>query len=387
MARAGTPDAHPTSPQSPQQLEREVPGAKPRAARRKTPKPGEIKMAAAARRQEIIGRVYENPRTGFGNQEQTLRRARAEDPTITREEVRQFLNNLIVRQDRPERGYNSFVPPAPMFQLQVDLADMSAFAQGPYKYMLVAIDAFSKKLTAAPMANKEASTAARAWDKVVEDLGIPLNVYSDDGSEFKKEFKQKLDYFDIDKIVSRGHATMAERAIRTLKESLVRRLTAGVGRRNQWHLLLPDILAQYNEKPHATTGLAPDSVYENPALADRALARMKRNAKRGAGARPQISVGDLVRVRVKPIEGRGSYRVTEVAWSERAYMVARIDYSEGGPYFLLEGWAGGKLVRRDLRKADAEEQRRNFPMQSRELRGRQAAQARRTPVPGPLAPP
>ena len=221
------------------------------------------------------------------------------------------------------------------------------------------------------MANKEASTAARAWDKVVEDLGIPLNVYGDDGSEFKKEFKQKLDYFDIDKIVSRGHATMAERAIRTLKESLVRRLTA----------------AQYNEKPHATTGLAPDSVYENPALADRALARMKRNAKRGAGARPQISVGDLVRVRVKPIEGRGSYRVTEVAWSERAYMVARIDYSEGGPYFLLEGWAGGKLVRRDLRKADAEEQRRNFPMQSRELRGRQAAQARRTPVPGPLAPP
>ena len=253
--------------------------------------------------------------------------------------------------------------------------------------MLVAIDAFSKKLTAAPMANKEASTAARAWDKVVEDLGIPLNVYSDDGSEFKKEFKQKLDYFDIDKIVSRGHATMAERAIRTLKESLVRRLTAGVGRRNQWHLLLPDILAQYNEKPHTTTGLAPDSVYENPALADRALARMKRNAKRGAGARPLISVGDLVRVRVKPIEGRGSYRVTEVAWSERAYMVARIDYSEGGPYFLLEGWAGGKLVRRDLRKADAEEQRRNFPMQSRELRGRRAAQARRTPVPGPLAPP
>ena len=88
-------------------------------------------MAAAARRQEIIGRVYENPRTGFGNQGQTLRRARAEDPTITREEVRQFLNNLIVRQDRPERGYNSFVPPALMFQLQVDLADMSAFAQGP----------------------------------------------------------------------------------------------------------------------------------------------------------------------------------------------------------------------------------------------------------------
>ena len=93
---------------------------------------------------------------------------------------------------------------------------------------MVAVDAFSKKLTAIPMANKNASTAANAWDKVVKDLGIPLNVYSDD-AEFKKEFKDKLDYFDVDKVVTRGHATMAERAIRTLKEALVRRPTAGVG--------------------------------------------------------------------------------------------------------------------------------------------------------------
>ena len=88
-----------------------------------------------------------------------------------------------------------------------------AFAQGPYKYMLVAIDTFSKKLTAIPMANKDAASASRAWDQVVKDLGIPLTVYSDDGSEFKREFKQKLDYFDIDKVV------VAERAIRTFKEA------------------------------------------------------------------------------------------------------------------------------------------------------------------------
>ena len=267
----------------------------------------------AEARREIIRQVYEDPRTGFGNLEETFRQARARNPHITRGEVRQYLNSLIVRQDRPERGYNSFVPPEPMFQLQVDLADMTAFSQGPYKYLMVAVDAFSKKLTAIPMANKNASTAANAWDKVVKDLGIPLNVYSDDGSEFKKEFKDKLDYFDVDKVVTRGHATMAERAIRTLKEALVRRLTAGVGRRNQWHLLLPDVLTQYNARPHAATGLAPNAVYDDPEQAELALTRLKRTAKRGAGARPQINVGDLVRVKAKPIEGRGSYRVTEVA--------------------------------------------------------------------------
>ena len=345
------------------------------------------KMADVERRREIIRQVYTNPRTGFGNLDQTLRQARARDQTISRGDVRLFLNNLIVRQDRPERGHNGFVPPEPMFQLQVDLADMTAFAQGPYKYMLVAIDTFSKKLTAIPMANKDAATASRAWDQVVKDLGIPLTVYSDDGSEFKREFKQKLDYFDIDKVVSRGHATVVERAIRTLKEALIRRLTEGVGKRNQWHLLLPDILAQYNENPHSTTGYAPDKVYDDPETADKALTRMKRNVKMNAGPRPQIAVGDLVRVRVKPIESRGAYRVTEVAWSERVYRIARIENTNGGPYFFLEGWTGDKLVRRDLRKVDSEDQRRRFPMQSREQRGRQAAQNRRLPAPGPIAPP
>ena len=144
--------------------------------------------------------------------------------------------------------------------------------------MSVAIHAFSNKLTAVLMANKEASTAAGAWDKVVKDLGRPLNVYSDYGTEFKKESKQKLDYFDVDKIVSKGHATMAERAIRTLQEALVRRLTAGVGRRNQWHPLLPD-LPQYNERPRSTTGLALNVVYDDPEMADRALERMKAKSR------------------------------------------------------------------------------------------------------------
>ena len=79
-------------------------------------------MAEADRRREIIRQVYTNPRTGFADQ--TLRL----ELDNHRGEVRQFLNELIVRQDRPERGYNGFVPPEPMFQLQVDLADMTAFA-------------------------------------------------------------------------------------------------------------------------------------------------------------------------------------------------------------------------------------------------------------------
>ena len=154
-------------------------------------------------------------------------------------------------------------------------------------------------------------------------------------------------------------------------------VSEAVGRRNQWHLLLPDIPAQYNESL-TQPGFVPNKVYDDPETADRALARIKRNIKMNAGGVPQIAVGDLVRVRVKPIESRGFYRVTEVAWSERVYTVARIENTDGRPYFFLEGWTGDKLVRRD--------QRRSFPMQCKEQRGRQAAHNRRMPAPGPIAP-
>ena len=49
------------------------------------------------------------------------------DSSISREEVKAFLDGLRVNQNCSQRGYNSFVPLEPMNQLQVDLADMKAF--------------------------------------------------------------------------------------------------------------------------------------------------------------------------------------------------------------------------------------------------------------------
>ena len=46
---------------------------------------------------------------------------------------------------------------------------------------------------------------------------MPANVYSDDGSEFKSEFKELMDFWNVEKQVTRGHAYFAERTIRTIK--------------------------------------------------------------------------------------------------------------------------------------------------------------------------
>ena len=336
----------------------------------------------AARRQNSIKEVYEDPRNGFGSIADTLRQARSRDPTISRGDVMMFMEGLKVREDRPQRGYNSYVPVEPMHQLQVDLADMSVFSNAPYRYMLVAVDTFTRKAAATPLAQKSAKAAAEGFNNIVKSLGIPSYVYSDDGSEFKAEFKQKLDYYDADKLVSRGHAFHAERAIRTLKEALVRRLAAGLVPRNRWYQLLPNVLAQYNARPHTSTGVAPNEAYRDPAKAEHARQVMIAKAKNNAPAKPMLQIGDRVRVRVKPREARGSYRVTEVAWSEQSYPITQIEYTDMGPLFTLGGWSGGKLVARDIRKAVAEGR---AGLDSREARNARAAREPRL-APGPVAP-
>ena len=228
------------------------------------------------------------------------------------------------------------------------------------------------------MKDNTAQTAAATWNKVITDLvGVPALVYSDDGSEIKRQFKERLDHLEVDEMV-------AERAIKTLKGALLRRLSVGVGRRNQWHLLLPDVMAQYNEKPHATIGVTPNQAYSNPNKARTALTNMRGKAKHNVPAKPKISEGDYVRVRVKPIESRGSYRVTETAWSERVYSVTGVEHTANGVMFTVPGWQGGPLLPRDVRKVEGKRDRR-FPVRSREMRHARAAAERPFPV-GPVAP-
>ena len=167
---------------------------------------------------------------------------------------------------------------------------------------------------------------------------MPANVYSDDGAEFKREFKELMDFWDIEKQVTRGHAYFAERTIRTIKEAMLRRIAAGAGRRGQWHLMLADILSQINGRKHATTQVAPNLAYSDPEMAEIALRNIERRAKHKV-TRPEIKVGDMVRIRVKPIESRGSYRVNKIAWSEKVYRVVgclRRERGDGG-----EVWLGG----------------------------------------------
>ena len=153
-------------------------------------------------------------------------------------------------------------------------------------------------MAAEPLKDRLASTTAAGMKKVFQALRVPANVYSDDGSKFKREFKELMDFWNIEKQVTRGHAYFAERIIRTIKEAMLRRIAAGAGRRGQWHLMLADVLSQINVRKEAcyhAGGAKPRR--SNPEMAEIALRNIGRRAKHKA-TRPEIKVGDTVWIRV-----------------------------------------------------------------------------------------
>ena len=70
-----------------------------------------------------------------------------------------------------------------------------------------------------PLKTQTSETTANALKQIFEeDIGLPLQVYNDEGGEFVKKISEKLEYYDVEQKISRTPPAFVERAIRTVKE-------------------------------------------------------------------------------------------------------------------------------------------------------------------------
>ena len=179
------------------------------------------------------------------------------------------------------------------YQIQIDLADFSRFKPpSVFRYALVAIDVFSKKIAAVPLRRKEASYTAKALDHVIAELGIPTTIATDQGTEFQQQSAAKLRYYDIKHIVLRTYAVFVERAIGTLKNRILLRQRAFP---KPWPVFLDEVVKQTNSIPNRTTGVAPDEAEEKE---EKVLDALLKHAKHRKTYEP-LTVGDTVRVALK----------------------------------------------------------------------------------------
>ncbi len=132
-----------------------------------------------------------------------------------------------------------------------------------YSYILIVIDAFSKKAWAKPLKSKSGSEVAKAVEEIIQENNnvTPKNLQTDNGKEYYNKWCQKL--FKNHKInhystYTSIKAAIAERFIRTIKEKLWKHFSY-IGS-HRWLKILPTLINEYNHTVHRTIGCRPVDV-------------------------------------------------------------------------------------------------------------------------------
>ena len=210
---------------------------------------------------------------------------------INIEQVRQwFLENKHTLKKK--KAFNSYVAPEPLHEIQIDMLHykykqpdrdlvagkkkrarpgfrvdrpgMRTAAEDRPPYAVMAIDSFTKKMHVEPMTLNAGKDWREALDNVVAAIGKPKVMYSDPdsalgGNEMKGWFTRK----NIRNVISKQHASIAERGIRYLKNRLDDKLApdrySDEGPESFWKKHYKPIVDHYNQKnKQDTTNMTPD---------------------------------------------------------------------------------------------------------------------------------
>ena len=149
----------------------------------------------------------------------------------------------------------------------VDLADMESLSRKNkgIKYLLCAIDLYSKYAFVIPLKDKKGISIVNAFNKIIKQSNRkPNKIWVDQGGEFYNNvFEKWLSDNDINmySMYNEGKSVVAERFIRTLKNKLYKHMTA-TGK-NVYHDVLDDEVYKYNNTKYSTIKMKPIDVGDN----------------------------------------------------------------------------------------------------------------------------
>ena len=133
------------------------------------------------------------------------------------------------------------------------------------KYLLCAIDLFSKYAFVIPLKDKKGNSIVNAFNKIVKQSNRkPNKIWVEQGGEFYNNvFKNRLpdNYIIMYSTCNEGKSVVAERFIRTLKNKLYKHMTSAD--KNVYYDVLVDVVDKYNNAKHSTITMKPIDVKNN----------------------------------------------------------------------------------------------------------------------------
>ena len=230
-------------------------------------------------------------------------------------------------------------------QWECDLVDMRFFANRNqhYKYILTAIDVFSKFAYAVPLKRKSAKTIMNALKKCFQN-NVPEKLRSDKGGEFSNQVISRfLRKNNIHQFFAEGSVKCAviERFNRTLKNRMYKYFTANNTRK--YVDVLPELIDGYNNSFHRSIKMNPNDV--NKQNEKIVFTNLYKNHLQPRKANT-FNIGDRVRILSGPGLFRFSKRSFVKNWSEQIFEISNIIDRPQAFMYILKSRNGQTLSRR-----------------------------------------
>lgn len=231
---------------------------------------------------------------------------------------------------------------------QLDLISMIDLAKDNdgYKYILTAIDTFSKKAYTEPVKAKSANEIVKAFEKILKRNYRQIEIVRHDrGKEFlnwpfqnflkKHKIKQQYCFTSLP-----TKCAIIESFNRTLRFYIQRFFSVQEMIRNnhskRYIDVLQSLMETYNSTIHSTTKYRPNDVNETNAtrvyhnMYRKKKLETKRIINNASGQKPKIIVGNFVRA----IKKRNIFDKMKPNWTEEIFRVRRVVFKR--PYHMYE---------------------------------------------------
>ena len=250
---------------------------------------------------------------GYPSADKLWQEAQRRNLKVTRKQVFQLVQGSAARQVLKKRPkYQGKIAAVEINdRWAADLIDYNARPSAdpkggdPYQYILIVQDIFSRVIFVHALKSKSQEVCQQAFESIVRKAGLPDQLDTDNGHEFKGDFQDYLVDENIHHEVSdsrnkNARATL-DAAIKSLRQQLAR--IQLVERRRDWASVLQRATSAYNKTVHSSLiGRAPYQVYHDKDL---------QFDLRWKAAQDLQHNSDLVQKRAQQLERLGAFRDEE----------------------------------------------------------------------------
>ena len=239
------------------------------------------------------------------------------------------------REQKRPKNRNPFFIYEIRRQIQMDLIEFQKIASenDGIRYLLVAIDTFSKYVVVIPMKNKSAEMSLNAIKEMLRQFGkLPREILSDHGKEFiNQKVKDFLESKNIEQTFSTSDlkAAIVERANKTLQSRIYKQMFK---QNNQRYIDdLPSIVSAYNNSIHSTIKMSPNEAEkpENQVEVRSNLGEFYYRRRK----KPTFKNGEVVTIAKANTKFSRSYHVTQTS---EPFIIREVNKKMPIPMYFLK---------------------------------------------------